>query len=343
MSSGAQGATVCAVTVTYGDRLHLLERVIEALERERSIASICVVDNGATEDTKRYLSSLRERTEAIHIVTMPRNTGSAGGFGAGLRCALERTSCDHIWLLDDDNVPAPDALRVLLDTCGELGDHRDHVALSSYRPNRPEQEKLTRGVGLDEVFPLRSSFLSLHVRDAPKKIWRRITSRRESVPPRAGGRPKTIAIPFTVYGGLLLSRATVESIGFPDARFFTYADDTEYTYRITAAGGEILLVPSSIVEDVDTSWDSEASGTFLPMRLLQSDSDFRVFYNTRNQVYFSRYRWCDKTSEYLLNRWLFQLVLRAGAAIYRRADRYRLIRRAIRAGEREDFRPFREV
>ena len=45
---------------------------------------------------------------------------------------------------------------------------------------------------------------------------------------------------------LLTSRKElVQEVGYPDDRFYLYADDTEYTLRLARRGAKLLLVPGS--------------------------------------------------------------------------------------------------
>ena len=86
--------TVCAVTVTYGDRWHLLRRVLERLCAWPAVARVIIVDNGATYD-------LRGRTAGafglrVEVVGSGRNEGSARGYAIGMKAAREAvdTSAD---------------------------------------------------------------------------------------------------------------------------------------------------------------------------------------------------------------------------------------------------------
>src|SRR5438046_10042173 len=49
----------------------------------------------------------------IELCRLPTNTGSAGGFHAGMRRAYEAGHA-WLWLMDDDGYPAPDCLERLL-------------------------------------------------------------------------------------------------------------------------------------------------------------------------------------------------------------------------------------
>ncbi len=100
---------VVAVVVTYNRRELLLE-CLDAIARQSApVADVLVVDNASTDGTPE---ALRGRA-GVTCVRLERNGGGAEGFHHGIRIALERES-DWLWLMDDDCVPAPDALERLL-------------------------------------------------------------------------------------------------------------------------------------------------------------------------------------------------------------------------------------
>ena len=57
---------------------------------------------------------VRSRFPSVRLATARRNTGGAGGFAYGLALALA-DAADLVWLMDDDTVPEPGALRAMLD------------------------------------------------------------------------------------------------------------------------------------------------------------------------------------------------------------------------------------
>ena len=69
-----------------------------------------VVDNASTDGTA---AAVRRRYPSVRLAELTRNTGGAGGFAYGMALALAGDA-DLIWLMDDDTVPEPGALRALL-------------------------------------------------------------------------------------------------------------------------------------------------------------------------------------------------------------------------------------
>jgi hypothetical protein len=134
------------------------------------------------------------------------------------------------------------------------------------------------------------------------------------------------------YSGLLLHRELVQSIGVPDKRLVLYADDTEYTWRITAGGGRIVLVTTARLKDLEQSWGIKARYPNSFAAWLCGGTDFRAFYGMRNQTYVD---YCVRSPRgvivvlnYLVYRWgLWLSAWREG-----RLTRYTLLCRAMARG-----------
>ncbi|WP_377321494.1 glycosyltransferase [Pimelobacter simplex] len=102
---------VQAVIVTF-NRLAMLQRLVPRLREVTGLERILVVDNASTDGTGEWLASLDDPL-VVHE-TLATNTGGAGGFHHGLGWAV-REGADLVWLMDDDGLPAPDCLDLLLD------------------------------------------------------------------------------------------------------------------------------------------------------------------------------------------------------------------------------------
>ncbi len=102
---------VVAVVVAY-DRRDLLLAGLDALaDQTRRPDVVVVVDNASSDGSPvavREWAAAHDLT--VDLVELPRNTGGAGGFAAGLARAVHRHAADAVWLMDDDTVPRPSAL-----------------------------------------------------------------------------------------------------------------------------------------------------------------------------------------------------------------------------------------
>ena len=160
---------------------------------------------------------------------------------AELEAALAE-GAQYIWMMDDDNGPTAAAVRLLHEELARMADevglHR--AAVLGFRPS--QQEDIARGVPSRFAIQPRSSYFGFHVAQLPYKVWRRLPwGRPKGTPPRA------IDLPFAPYGGMLAHRSLYQAIGVPLRELVLYADDTEYTRRITAKGGRLRLVTDALI------------------------------------------------------------------------------------------------
>lgn len=244
--------TVCCVIVTYGDRFDLFSQVIEAVWKE-DIDKIVLVSNGSFDRSHKRALELEKRYHPVLMVHhLPDNCGSAGGFKKGLEIALQ-TACDYIWILDDDNKPAPGALGILkrfwvLETNEQ--DKQD-TALSSLRKDRENYLQALLRNDPDLILQPVNNYAGFHIKTISHKIKERICP--------AEATPELIHLPAlklkaAAYGGLFFHKELLKKIGLPNESFVLYSDDFDFTYRIALKGGGIWLLPSSILHDVETSY-----------------------------------------------------------------------------------------
>lgn len=297
---GERPLSVTVVTVTYGDRMHLLEQVLEAvgaLDRNDAITSVLVVDNGTPPQTRERLRALAATCPRLRVLRSGSNLGSAGGYALGLSEAFT-SDATHVWLIDDDNRPEPDALVRLLEAARE----HPKAALLALRTDRPQLIALAEGTADTSVFGRPNSFLGFSVTSLPSKIRARFCP---TGAPTRSTRSRHPVIPFAPYGGLFAPRQILAAIGLPRTDFYLYGDDHEYTFRLTQNGISILLVPLSRLVDVDRSWnqDVSSSSTFISpylRRHLDGMTLRRLYFYVRNRAYFET-RMLSSGPEYWLN------------------------------------------
>lgn len=318
---GISTARITVVTVTYGNRRALLEQVIAQVLRE-GVEHIVVIDNGARWD----VSAISDHR--ISVVRFGRNVGSALGFARGMACAVDSGS-EYIWLLDDDTVPVAGCLEVLVHAYKALRTEyaSNMLAVLAWRPGH---------AGATSHAINRSSFLGFNVTDVPARIFRRLVGVRVNTTPA-----QELAV--APYGGLLFSRDLVRTHGLPNPDFVVGADDTEFTYRITRAGGTIRLVPSAKIRDLEVSWHLRGRSGGSLERWLFSRANARAYYAARNLAYFETHCRTNTTIMLSINRLVYETVLVLFALVTGRLSAYRTLRRAVsdgrsgRLGERNEF------
>ena len=201
---------MAAIVVTY-NRKDLLRQCLLALAAQQDAAlDVWVIDNASTDGTAELVASLG--LPNLHYCNTGKNQGGAGGFCYGIRAAAPQY--DALWLMDDDTLPQPGALRALREADAAL--QGQYGWLSS------------RALALDGT-------------DQPMNR-QRITPYRDL--PQYGPAPQRSVMASFV--SLFLRADTVRHYGLPIAEFFIWSDDWEYTRRISRR--EVCYtVPTSIV------------------------------------------------------------------------------------------------
>ena len=316
---------VTVVTVTYGERQHLLEPVLRAALAQQ-VRKIIVVNNGASWDINALAIGIGPN--AIEVLDMGTNTGSARGCSAGIAQAME-AGAELIWLLDDDNKPTNSALSVLLAEYVRLREKRaaDQLAVLAFRPE--QQTTLAMGGAQNRINPRRSSFHGFHILDVPYKLWRRTPWGKRRIKEAL---PRTLNLDVAPYGGLLFHRLLIDKIGLPRADFVLYGDDTEFTYRITRSGGQIVLVTGAMLEDLEPSWNAKQRFGNSFSALLCGSGDFRAYYSMRNCTFFDAH--CLPHNRYMfwINRQIYMMIISLFSLIKGQDERHRLLVQAVNDG-----------
>jgi GT2 family glycosyltransferase len=317
------------VTVTYGNRHQYVAKLVEGARR-CGAGGVVVVENGCDAESLAELERMTADSGGyVTLLELRENRGSAGGFREGIRYAHEQAKYPYIWLLDDDNVPRPEALDELLRAYAQLRarHHGTAISLLSVRETKRWVWRVAHGESPEKVTLRRNSFCNLHVADVFARIGKRLWRNTHSM------LTDPVALRFATYGGLWMPAEVVSAIGYPDEYMYLYADDTEYSGRIPARNAKLFLVPSSRVDDIELSWYAEPSLTHGFSRILLAESDARVYYTTRNKVYFECHVRDNDGLLQSMNEAVFWVLLYLFAFLYDRPQRRDLIRRAVLEGK----------
>lgn len=314
------------VTVTYGKRWHLLRQVLDSAFQQ-GVAEAIVVDNGSLDDIAT-LAREHPQGDRIRVVPMGRNTGSAKAFHTGI-AAGAAGSRQHILLLDDDNALEAGALARL------LAEHAHARAASPGLPLivvgfRPENQFEIAAGATRRTLP-RNAFLGFDAQQLPGRIWRRLARRLRA--PAKRPVPPLAVLDVAPYGGMLFDRSLIDEIGLPNPDFVLYADDTEFSYRVTRRGGRLLLVTDARVRDIETSWNLKANPGSAFTRWLQGGTDISSYYALRNRICFETHHVEHNPLWRGLNRWVFLAALRWTSRRLGTHERLSLLLQAVHDGE----------
>jgi rhamnopyranosyl-N-acetylglucosaminyl-diphospho-decaprenol beta-1,3/1,4-galactofuranosyltransferase len=233
---------VVAVVVTWNRRDLLLESLAAVLGQDRPPDAVIAVDNASTDGTA---DAVRAGFPAVRLATLAQNTGGAGGFAYGLALALA-DGADLVWLMDDDTVPEPGALRALLAARDQAPGGRP-VLLAS-------RVLWTDGRAHPMNTPRAKPFAT-------------------GAEQRAAAAAGCVPIRSASFVSILVDAALTRQRGLPQADYFLWNDDFEFTTRLLR-GQAGLLCPASVVVHKTRVFGST-----------DVDPGDRFFYEVRNKVW----------------------------------------------------------
>ncbi|MGH3362333.1 MAG: glycosyltransferase family 2 protein [Nocardioides sp.] len=230
--------SVAVVIVTF-NRADLLVRMLDGLAAQTRVPdAVFVIDNASTDHTQDVLDARRDHPElALHITRSPDNVGGAGGFHLGTRQAYD-AGYERIWLVDDDVVPAPECLEVMMAL--------DEPCLMAVREDL--QGRLVEKAALR--FDLASPWAI-----KPKTAMVETTYRTRAA------MPERVQLENVAFEGFLVRREVVDAIGLPDPSFFIFYDDCDYAIRARDAGFRIWAVRDAVlVRQLDFDQQHDLAG-----------------------------------------------------------------------------------
>lgn len=231
------------------NRCDLLGESLSAITAQsRRLDAVHVIDNASTDGTSEMVTG---RFPHVTLHTLPTNTGGAGGFAAGIAFALD-SGADLVWLMDDDTVPTTRAL-----------------------------EELVRAY---ETYPSDPSDPSGHpAAVASKVVWTDGRDHPMNTPrPRPGASRADFADATAVgcvpvrsasFVSLLVEAEAVRAVGLPEADFFLWNDDFEFSTRLLRDRTG-LYCPASVVEHRTKTFGST-----------DADPGERFYFEVRNKVW----------------------------------------------------------
>ena len=273
---------VAAVVVTYNRKALLLARCVDCLLRQTwPELDIWVIDNASTDGTGDMLAPM-VRDGRVHYENTGSNLGGAGGFEYGLRVVSEQ-DYEYAWIMDDDSMPEPTALEALMRAAGELGEF---------------------------------GYLSGKTLWTDGSICRMNVQRDLKLRNITDFSPNRIPSGAATFVSLLVPVRVVREVGLPIGAFFIWADDLEYTRRISLRYPCYVITDSVTVHHCETNNGGNIA-TDLPERI-----PLPLAY--RNEVYVYRREGLRGAARLMLRTPLhvLRVLLKADG---RRAERIRVI------------------
>jgi len=280
---------VAAVVVTY-NRKELLEECIDALLHQTyNDCDIIVVDNASTDGTQEFIN--QKYKNLVIYQNTGSNLGGAGGFNYGVKTAYT-LGYEYFWLMDDDCIVDADSLSVLMNTANELND--DFGFLSS------------------RVLWKDGSLCKMNI----QKI-----SYKQKIDENIVGLKKIIMATFVSF---LVKRTVVEAVGLPISDFFIWADDLEYSRRISKNHNCYYVFNSKV-----THKSKSNIGSDLAIDETGNFSRYRFAY--RNEYYLFRNEGLKGKLYYFTKRMYHRIkIIRNGKNV---SEKLKVISNAIKEGK----------
>lgn len=241
--------SVLAIVVTH-NRKDMLVRCLDALALQTLPHDVLVVDNASTDGTAKAISP--RIAAGVSYLNTGANLGGAGGFAFGIGEAIKR-GYDFIWIMDDDVIPAPNALEALLKADSEFNGGTGWLSSRCVMPD--------------------GSLCPMNLQR--KTPFEKIPAGELS----AGASP--VPAQMASFVSLFFRAETVRRFGLPIAEFFIWSDDLEWTRRVSREVPCYVVPASTVTHAITGSAGSNVARD-------TAERIPRYFYAFRNEFYIYR-------------------------------------------------------
>ena len=267
MSSSA-GPRVLTVVLNYRTPDLTLRAVEASLVAMAGIAgAITVVDNDSQDGSfEKLVAAVRERGwDRVRVLQSGHNGGYGAGNNFGIRHGLPDGSApDHVYILNSDAFPEPDAIRRLLD-------HMEQHPTTGFAGSRIHGED---GGYHQTAFRFPSVFSEFEGSACTGPISRLLRRYIVALPEPTDTQP----VDWMAGASLMVRQSMLDQIGGFDERFFLYFEETDLCLRGRRAGWRAVYLPSSRVMHIG----SVSTGMKTWKRMPSYWFDSRLWYFIKN-------------------------------------------------------------
>lgn len=240
-------ARVGVVTVTFNSG-RVIDGFLASLQAQTwPNLQAYAVDNASRDNTLQRL----EASGQVHVIANADNRGIAEANNQGIRAALD-DDCDLILLMNNDTEFEAELVRKLVDGLENTG---SDMAAPKILYHHDPQKIWSAGGGMD-----------------PRKGYSGFHYGYDEIDRGQFDNPRLVD--HAPACCLLIRKEVFERIGTMDSHYFTYVEDTDFSYRARKAGLRLMYLPSATMLH---KAHSLTGGLF---------SDFMMRYTTRNRIYF---------------------------------------------------------
>jgi GT2 family glycosyltransferase len=262
---------IAIVTVTYGNRWKFLSLLINSVIDDPNVFKLIIVDNGSF-NKEEIENEVKKYQDKIVVIRHESNLGSAGGFASGLAYVRD-VDCDFVLMLDDDNVPEPNAISMFLDGYNMLSGKR---VVCGFRSDIQSSKIFSSTVKNTELI---KTFFDVWNFEKLKRFFNKLFYIKEE--DFVNKFYPIIPIQGFVYGGAFLPIKAIREAPLPDKSLILYGDDVEYSWGVIDAGYATYLCSHPVIRDVDMSF--EGGDHILGLFNLKTQA-FKVYFRIRNMI-----------------------------------------------------------
>ena len=303
--------------ITYGNRWSMAKRVSQRL-LESGAQNLVIVNNNSGQETVNGLAALKQQNESrIAVIHFKKNMGTAIAMKAALQKAMEINNT-FIFIVDDDNLPAKNALPILTTTFRKQQQQYPVFALLAGRKGRNAAPGQT-------LLPPLNAYMGFSITRLGKNLMERTLGK-----PEVKNHLNDVLQPMNAaaYGGLFFPTVMLQNIPLPDERYILYMDDFDFTMKMIQAGHPVFEVPDAVVEDIENSYYfPPQKGLFYHSSLVGKNIP-AIYYSLRNNVWFTQQYLLTNRLLFFINKVCFLLLITLLALINGKPDRLSIIFRA---------------
>lgn len=280
---------VAAVVVTYNRKELLVECIDALLNQSFSDCDVIIVDNASTDGTNELVNERFDKS--VIYVNTGSNLGGAGGFNYGIKTAY-KLGYEYFWLMDDDCIVDPDSLSVLMRTADELNGKFGFLS----------SRVLWKDGNLCRMNIQKISY--------KKKVDNSITGLNTII--------------MATFVSFLVKRDIVEKVGLPITDFFIWADDLEYSRRISKNYACYYVFDSKVTHKSKSNIGSDIAAD-------ESENLGRYRYAYRNEYYLFRNEGLKGRLYYFIKRMYHRVkIIKTGKNV---SEKLRVINNAVKEGK----------
>jgi hypothetical protein len=216
---------VCIIVLNWNGLTDTIECLKSLLRVTYPNREFILVDNASSGDDVRQLAD--EFGDSVRIIRNEKNYGFAGGNNIGIKYALDHSSPDYVFLLNNDTVVAPDFLDEMLRAAesdpavGILGPKIYYYDFSGRK-----DVIWTAGGKIRWWHPWVYDGIGHNDDDLPK--YQRLAS-----------------VQWISGAAMLISRRVIEDISVLNTDYYFGTEDVEYCLKARAHGFKCLYVPAA--------------------------------------------------------------------------------------------------